>query len=111
MRWRGRALGYLLSLVEGDGQPVQTFVQAVASGGAAGLDVPLSVSEAVQTQLVGHLGGTHGVGQILLVGEDQEDGLTQLVLVQHAVHLVTGCSKRNRIRIVTEKDQCTTIEI
>jgi hypothetical protein len=56
----------------------------------------------VQTELVGDLGGVHGVGKILraldvvigrrarrshlLVGKDQEEGITELILAQHALH-------------------------
>ena len=78
----------LLLLAERGGEPVEALVQAVARGGAAGLDVPLAVAQAVEAELVGHLGGGHGVGEVLLVGEDEEDGVAQLVLVEHAVHLV-----------------------
>ena len=52
------------------------------------LDVPLSVTQGRQAQLISHLGGVHGLGQILLVGEDQEDGVPELVFVQHPVQFV-----------------------
>ena len=83
-------LSSLLSLLQSSRQPIQALVQAVAGGGATSLDVPLSVAEAVETQLIGHLGGTHGVGKILLVGENQQDGLSELVFVQHSVQLVAS---------------------
>ena len=81
----------LFLLLQSRREPVETLVQTIASGGTACLDVPLSVTQAVQTELVGHLGSAHGLGKILLVGEDQQDRLSQLVLVQHAVKLVAGC--------------------
>ena len=37
------------------------------------LNVPVSVPQAVQTQLVSDLGGVHCIWQILLVGEDQQN--------------------------------------
>jgi len=52
------------------------------------LNVPLSVTQGRQAQLISHLGGVHGLGQILLVGEDQEDGVPELVFVQHPVQFV-----------------------
>jgi hypothetical protein len=78
----------LAPLLQRGGQPVQALVQPVASGSTAGLDVPLPVAQAMQTQLVSHLRGTHGVRKVLLVGEHEQDGFAQLVLVQHAVELV-----------------------
>ena len=70
-------------------QPVETLVEAVTRGGTGGLDwkkvktkvfdetqshlnVPVSVPQAVQTQLVSDLGGVHCIRQVLLVGEDQQ---------------------------------------
>jgi len=44
----------------------------------------------VEAELVRHLRGGHGVGKVLLVGEDEEDGVAELVLVEHAVHLLAG---------------------
>ena len=67
--------------------PVKTFEKPVACGGAASLDVPLAVAEAVQAQPLRHLSSRHGVGQILLVGIHKQDRITELVLVEHAVQL------------------------
>lgn len=55
--------------------PFKTLVQTVTGRGASGLDVPSSLTERVQTKLVGDLGGVHGVGQIL-----QTSALALLVL-------------------------------
>ena len=44
----------------------------------------------METKLVGDLSGGHGVGKILLVGEDQEEGVSELVLVQHPLKLFPG---------------------
>mgnify|MGYP001344254594 CR=1 FL=1 len=52
------------------------------------LDVPLPSAKVVEAELVRHLRGRHGVGQVLLVREDEQDALAQLVLVEHAVQLV-----------------------
>jgi len=64
--------------------PFETLVEAVSRRGARGLDVPGPLAERVEAELVGDLGGVHGVGQILLVGKDEEEGVPKLVLVQHA---------------------------
>lgn len=43
----------------------------------------------METELVSDLSSVHGVGQILLVGEDEEEGVPKFVLVQHALQLLT----------------------
>merc|ERR1719510_2402662 len=65
-------------------KPVEAFVEAVTRGGAGCLDVPVSVSQAVKTQLVRDLCGVHGIWQILLVREDQQNRLPQFVLCKHS---------------------------
>lgn len=43
-------------------------------------------------------------GQILLVGEDQENGIPQLVLVEHALELLTGLDDTVAIVAVDDED-------
>lgn len=86
---------------------------------------PCPLSQAVETELVGDLGSVHGIlwqgqkselirvefgleggtyRQILLVGEDQEDSIPQLVLVQHALQLLTGLDDTVAIVGVDDED-------
>ena len=65
----------------------------------------MALAEGVQAKLVRDLRGVHGVRQILLVGEDQEHGLAQLVLVQHAVQLVAGLADTVAIVRVDDENQ------
>ena len=65
---------------------------------------PGALSEGVQAKLVGDLSGVHGVGQILLVGEDQEKSITELVLVEHALELLTGLDDTVAIVGVNDED-------
>jgi hypothetical protein len=58
-------------------QPFQTFVQTVTRGGTCSLDVPWTLTNGVQSELVSDLSSVHSVWQILLVGEHQEKGITQ----------------------------------
>ena len=69
------------------------------------LDVPVPVPHVVQPELVGDLGGVHGVGEVLLVGEDEEHGVTELVLGQHSVKLVPGLSYPLPIVAVHHEDE------
>ena len=84
--------------LEVGGEPLKTLVETVTAGGAGGLDVPVALAEGVKSELVSDLSGVHGVGQILLVGEHQEEGVPELVLVEHAVKLIAGLS--NTLAIV-----------
>jgi hypothetical protein len=48
-------------------------------------------------------------GQILLVGKDQEKSIPQLVLVQHALELLTGLN--NTVAIVAVDDEDDTLGV
>ena len=54
------------------------------------LDEPRPLPETVEAELVRDLGGVHSVGEILLVGENEEEGVTELILVEHALQLLAG---------------------
>ena len=93
------------------------------------LTYPGALSEAVEAKLVSDLSSVHGVldgdvsrgpmivilrrayayGQILLVGEDQEKGVPQLVLVQHPLELLTGLN--NTVAIVAVDDEDDTLGV
>ena len=60
-----------------------------SSGSSKYLDVPVALAQRLQAQLLRHLSSRHCVGQILLVAEHEQDGIAQLVLVQHALQLIT----------------------
>ena len=79
----------LLVLAESVGEPVETLVQTITSGGASSLDVPLT-THVGETETLGDLVHRHGVGEILLVGEHKKDGVAELVLTEHAVKLLLG---------------------
>ena len=66
----------------------------------------------MKAKLVGDLSGVHGIGQILLVGEHQEEGVAQLVLVQHTVKLLT-CLRNTLavIRVNNEDDTLRVLEV
>lgn len=70
--------------------PFETLVETITTRRACRLDVPCSLSESMKTELISDLRSVHCVGQILLVGEHKEKGITEFVLVQHALQLLTG---------------------
>merc|ERR1711920_140537 len=71
-------------------KPVQAFIKTVTRGGTRRLDEPLPVLQIVQAQFFSHLGRSHRIWQILLVGENQENCITHLILVQHLGQLLSG---------------------
>lgn len=44
----------------------------------------------METKLVGDFSRIHGIGEILLVGKHQQERVAKLVLIQHALELITG---------------------
>ena len=42
------------------------------------LDVPRSLPQTMETKLISDFSGVHGVGQVLLVGEDEEEGVAEV---------------------------------
>ena len=73
------------------------------------LDVPCPLTEAVKTKLVGDFGSIHRVRQILLVGEDEEQRITELVLVEHPLELLAGL--RDTFPIVGVDDEDDTLRV
>lgn len=90
-------------------EPFKTLIKTVSGRGAGRLDVPSALSEAVETKLVGNFSSVHGIGQILLVGEYKEEGISKLVLVQHSLQLLT--SLNNTIAIVAVNDEDDTLGV
>ena len=44
----------------------------------------------MQAKLIRELRGIHRIRQVLLVREDEEEGVAQLVFVEHALQLLAG---------------------
>merc|ERR1719296_649984 len=67
------------------------LAQTIACRCTACLNVPLAVTgaQSVQTELICHLCSRHGIGQILLVGKDQQYCIAEFILVEHSVHLIS----------------------
>ena len=70
---------------------------------------PGALPQAVQTQLVRNLSRVHRVRQILLVGEDQQERISQLVLVQHALQLLAGLN--DTVTVVAVDDEDDTLSV
>ena len=74
---------------DGLGKPVESLVKAIASNSASALDEPGAAADGVESKLISDLGASEGTWKILLVGEDEKDGVTELFLSEHLVELLT----------------------
>lgn len=63
----------------------------------------------MQSQFVGHFGGTHGVGQILLVGKDEQNGVAEFVFVEHSVQFIAGGVDTIRVIGIDNKDESLSV--
>jgi hypothetical protein len=88
-------------------QPVKTFVQTITRGSASGLDEPCATLETRQVQLFGDFACLQRVGQVLLVGKDQQNSIAQFVFRQHAVQFFTGFI--NTVTVVGVDDEDDTL--
>lgn len=59
----------------------------------------------MEVELVGDLGGGHRLREILLVGEDEEDGIAELVLGQHAGKLFPSLADPLAVIAVDHEDE------
>lgn len=75
-------MGRSLLVLQLIGQPIEALVESVPVGGAGGLDVPVTLAQGVQTQLVCDLRSVHGVGQIL------RDGYYMLYVLCYMLYVI-----------------------
>ena len=73
------------------------------------LDEPCPLPKPVQSKLVSDLSGVHSIGKILLVGEDKEQGVPELIFVQHPLQFLA--SLRNTFPIVRVDDEDDTLGV
>ena len=73
------------------------------------LNEPCPLSKAVEAKLIGDLSSVHSVRKILLVGEDEEKGITELVLVEHPLQLLARF--RDTLPVVRVNDEDNTLGV
>ena len=65
---RGERRLQLTLVTELIGQPVQSLIEPIPTGGTGRLNVPVPVAQRVQAQLVCDFGCIHGIGEVLVGG-------------------------------------------
>lgn len=93
--WR-RSIGCTEDLVSFGAETHNNHVQRSTYPGA--------LPQAVQSELVCNLCSIHSIWQILLVGKDQEQSVTELVLIQHTLQLLAGLDHTIAIVAVDDED-------
>lgn len=94
------ALGFVIGR-----EPREPFVESIACRSAGRLNVPISISDPGQAELLLDLVWFHCVRQVLLIGEDQNDGVPHFTVVDDAMQLLPGLIYAISIRTVHYKDQ------
>ena len=98
--------GHPLRFSKSSGQPIEAFKKAIPSGGHTGFHEPLSSgTQLFQVQLWSDLIHTHGFGQILLVRENQQNGIVQFRCLQHLLDFSLDQRDPFMIRTVHHKDK------
>ena len=100
-----------LFALESVGEPVETVEETVSGSSASGDDVPLAVAERLQTELLSNVSNSHGVGKILLVGQDENDGFAELVLTQQLLQLQSGLIDTLAIVGIDDIDDTLSVEV
>merc|ERR1712176_969872 len=91
--------------IHGVTQPVETLVQTFARCRTRRLDVPLALAQRIEPELAGDLRRAHRVRQVLLIREHEEDGIAQLVFLQHSVYLIACLANAIAIVAIDNEDQ------
>lgn len=86
------------------GNPLEAFLEAVTAEGGGGDNGPLFIGDAGEAESVGDFGGRHGLRHVLLVGEDADDGASELLLVYYAEQLALGDVHPGRIAGIDDKN-------
>ena len=93
------------------GEIRETLDEALTVGGAAALNVPGPVLHVVHTHLVSNLGGGEGTRQVLLVGQDQEDGIFKFGCAKNVLELLGGSVYALHIGTVDDVHKGVTVAV
>lgn len=95
----------LSTLLKRISQPPKSLIKSLSSRGTSSLNMPLTISNGRKRKLLHNLSWAHGIGQVLFVGKDQEDGVTELILVEHLHELFLGFLDTLTVIAVNDKDK------
>ena len=84
--------------------PLQTVNNPVSRDDARVLDEPVPGPHVGQPQLVSHLSGAHGLGQVLLVCEHEYRRVPEPVVLEDGLQLLSGLLNPHRVVAVHDVD-------
>merc|ERR550525_1992423 len=91
--------------------PVEAFVETVTAHSAGALDEPGAAADRVQAELISNFGASKCTWQVLLVGEDEKDGVAQLLLSEHLVELLAILFDTLTIVGVDDVDEALSVRV
>jgi hypothetical protein len=92
--------------------PFKPLVETITTSRTCSLDIPRPLSQPMQTQFVGDFCCVHCIWQVLLVRKHKKEGVAQLVLIQHALELLTRFGHTFTIvRVYDENDTLRVLEV
>ena len=103
--WHSRGLHSVLLRAKTSGKPVQTLIETIASGSYGRLNEPFPMSKVLQLELLHDFSSSHSIGQVLLVGKDQQNCVLHLWLLQHLVQFILGIIDSVAVRTIHHIDQ------
>ena len=86
--------------------PGEALDEAITSDGAGLLYMPGPVPELAEAELLRDLLGVHGLGEVALVGKDQQHHVLHLTVCDDAHQLRAGLVHTLAIGTVDHKDKC-----
>jgi len=97
-RKRGALLDVLI-------EPGESLKESVSSNSAGLDDMPAVVLELRETELFSDLVGVHSLGEVALVGKDEEDCVLHLAVADDAHELSAGLFDTLAVAAVDDKDE------
>ena len=85
-------------------QPVHALVDTLAINGRTSNDAPAPIPQVTELQSLGNIACALGARLVLLVGEDQQRGVSKFFLIQHGCQLIGGRAQSLNIRGVDDED-------
>ena len=90
-------------------EPVETLVETLTVRGDGALDTPPTITESTHAELVGDLGGIHGIREILFVREYQEGSIPQVLLIEHALQLLSRLADTVPVVGIHDEDEALSV--
>ena len=103
-KYKTKEISISFLLWGGFAEPSEAFSKAISCQSAGSLNIPVSSSKSVEAEFFYDFRNTHN-SHILFVGEDEEDGILELIFRQHFLEFLSSDFHSFFIRRVDNVDQ------